>query len=59
MLLTFLLEFGESSSLVLLHEIIIFEIKIVFDSLIELLCIQVLPVVIVLDIFLLIPENIL
>lgn len=59
MLLTFLLELGESCSLVLLHEIIIFKIKIVFDSLIELFGIQVLPVVIVLDIFLLVPKNVL
>jgi hypothetical protein len=59
MLLTFLLELGQSLRLVFLHEVVIFEIKIVFDSLIELLGIQVFPVVILLDIFLLVPKNVL
>jgi hypothetical protein len=59
MLLTFLLELGESLRLVFLHEIIILEIEIVLDSLIELLGIQVFPVIILLDVFLLVPKNVL
>lgn len=58
-LLAFFLELGKPLSLVLLHEIVIFQIKVILHRLVELLGVHVLPVVILLHLLLLVPKNVL
>ena len=53
-----LLHFIQSLLLIFLHEIIIFEIKIIFYGFIELLFVQALPIIIILNLFLLVKENV-
>ena len=59
MLACFLFEFFHASLSQLLHGIVVFEVGIVLNHLLDLLCIEIFPVVILLDVFLLALEDVL